>query len=427
MSAMLPAFALTAALALPKYELIMFIDHKFPGEIRNSLGFGAALQAHCDAEHASLTTIDFIGEKEEGLERARTYLGNCVSKAENAKTKYIVYATNTNGLYIFNKLYAQAPEIMSKVITIWCGHQYITDLGMLAGKVNMICLPRHVLRILTPEQAASLKNPATIVVSGMRGVPHNVTKEYVQEEYLAWSKDIMLPPIPKAAKYIGVVLGGDAPKPNGEILCFTVEEAQILARRIGTEAARSGATVLITNHPRTGLYNPLTLKKLPVHVKGETYIDPTDAVSLAFIAELSKSHVPFVFFNVAEGLKSAYYAILGAITHEDAHLVSAYITGESTSMVSEMSAIIPWLKLNIVQVGSMNEGHLAHMQDEMDCATGCGIRPNFASGMMEEIQHDISSPRESREPAAQTLVRALQPLLHVVAEHVATARPAISV
>ena len=112
------------------------------------------------------------------------------------------------------------------------------------------------------------------------GVAHNLTPDLIQKEYEAHKQDL-----PKSNKYIGVILGGDAPTPEGKMLYYTQKEAQQLAAYLAGQVKWRKLHLLILNGPRTGKYNPQTHEMIKEsHRNGNI-----DTVTTAFVAELKKA------------------------------------------------------------------------------------------------------------------------------------------
>ncbi len=263
-------------------------------------------------------------------------------------TQHILIATGDHGLEALQKFKHSANK---NVLSVYSSHQIFPELKKAASYIDIAALPTHVIdqQIRSELSALNLRLIETV------GVAHNVSVAELDEAYSNWQKESKAPIVP-SENYIGVILGGDAPEPNGTMRYFTAKEATQLAKYlVELSKQNNNATLLITNSPRTGKYDPITQKEQKVHT-GETL----DETSKALLNELHlhKDTVQHQFFDFVSGNKSAYKPILGALQKNQNSI--AVVTGDSTSMVTEMTDSLIDKPLYIINVGSMNNSHKAH-------------------------------------------------------------------
>ena len=85
------------------------------------------------------------------------------------------------------------------------------------------------------------------------GVPHNVTEEIIKEAY---EKDRgAFSDIANQPKVAMVILGGDAPTPNGGLRFYTAEDALKAAKHIGNLCQEESRFLMVFNGPRTGQHD----------------------------------------------------------------------------------------------------------------------------------------------------------------------------
>jgi mitochondrial fission protein ELM1 len=315
-----------------------------------------------------------------------------------------ILGIGTHGLNMFSKLVHDFPSIRNHFFLVWSGHQYISGLETLAGKVNIIALPGHAI---TADIQALLQHSSTKIFP-MIGVPHNLTQKTIAEAYEQWQRNSAVKSIPVAKKYIRVILGGDAPDANGTQLYFTPQEAKILAQYIADIAQKSDATILITNGVRTGKFDPVSGLERFVHKSGAE----KDATTLAFEAVLEKNAVNFVSWDFVDKQPSAYQPILGATSNPN---TPNFITGDSTSMVTEMLDMLPKGSVFVVKVDSMNNTHQRHMQAVVAAGMAHGLSIDLTSNSIQPFVVDTTSKNHASMPAAKALATEILFLQRLIA------------
>lgn len=270
------------------------------------------------------------------------------------------------------------------VRTAWSGHQYFPELEDVHASLDSIALPGHV--IATDPKAKTIKHTTKRKFVETVGVPHNVTIDSLKPAATEWDDRI-----PGAKKYLLVILGGDAPTPEGEMKYYTAEEAAALGRYAAEKATREGLTILVTNGPRTGKHNPETGEVTQAH-RGED--SPLDPVSQAFMQAAPGAQMFDFKFREQGGVISAYKALLHRVAKTEGSQV--LVAGESTSMVSECCDLCPG-RVTIFENAAMNDAHHAHVQSVYEKGLAPVLENN--SGEMSLSQIDALSAASSASSA----------------------------
>lgn len=125
-------------------------------------------------------------------------------------------------------------------------------------------------------------------------------------------------------------------------------------------------------------------------------------MTLAFQKVLENKKVPFKIFDFKKGEISMYKAIIGAILHNDHGLI--IVPGESTSMISEITDILPNNKIAVYYNSVMNESHENHIQSE------------FRKGRLSIIDNNLqfkspkNAPSSIHSLASKNIAKALYQL-----------------
>lgn len=266
-----------------------------------------------------------------------------------SNTQHVIIAIGDHGIGAVKEL-ASSINRTENTLIVWAGHKEFLGLIDIKNIVDYIALPQHVIDLMdiAPYQTAKAQLIPTI------GVAHNVCQKELTQALQETTLDI-----PKSEYYIGVFLGGDAPDSENNMKYFTSEEAMVFASLVAKEAIARDATVLLTNGPRTGKHDPITgIENSLVH-----HSDYVDQTSNAFIETLEGSGVKYLFANFVFGSMSAYKPFLALVKQTEG---IAFVTGESTSMVSEIGDNLQPGALFIMVVNSMNDTHHAHVKSYYD-------------------------------------------------------------
>lgn len=209
------------------------------------------------------------------------------------------------------------------------------------------------------ELECNLSNKGVKLIKTI-GVPHNLQISQLKEAYTQGS-DIGI--IPKADKYCLLVLGGDAPTPDGRIKYYTSEEAVNQINYVALRAQRNDQFLLVANAFRTGVYNQTTGKRIPNSHAPEATRDTVSEAVVARLEALKKEKkLEFCFYDNRFGDKINYtHAAMGAILQTKSS--KAYIPGESTTFISEAIDTLGARKLIIAYNKAMNENHEKHVEE----------------------------------------------------------------
>lgn len=316
-------------------KLHLLTNPKFLGDKNQSLGIKNAFEQINDGREI---------QTQEWNDSDAKQLNNLQAEIESTPNiQHIILSAGDHGLKSLEKLNFNKPNVLS----VWSAHQPFPEIKTSMNKINIMALPKHAI-----DSSFRQNLPKEIELVETIGVAHNVSKKELGEAYTAWQTQ-QKNPIKKSHHYIGVILGGDAPDSKGKIKYFSAEESKLLAQAVSVMAKTSNSHILITNGPRTGKFNSKNQEEQGLHTGKKI-----DETSQSFINELEKNNISYQFFDFVFGQPSAYKPILGVLAKDKNNI--AVVTGESTSMVTEMSECLN-TKFIIANVGSMNDVHHAHV------------------------------------------------------------------
>lgn len=314
---------------------------------------------------------------------------NKLKEAISASEKNIVILCGSHGYnFLDNPVVAEA--ISQKTRVVWTGHQ---DPGLITKEklIDRVALPIHIIEG-KPELTHVFKDR----LIAMEMVPNMLGNLNLDTELKKWNDKYSAEAIPKSESgYIGVFLGGDAPKEDGTYLYWGEKEAYDYGRSFGAYALQQKKFLLVTNGPRTGKFYPgsanpkkpvirqcdetgqfLGLDKLlaeqhqisdptlPYCAHAEKFPSPMDPVSSAFLRGLLDAGLDlesFKFFDFkyaphgSKGVpsKSAYNAMVAALQQNPENSIAFY-SGESISY-AEIGYFVP--HTYAFPISPMNDGH----------------------------------------------------------------------
>lgn len=279
-------------------------------------------------------------------------LDSAVTRIKQGKKKAIVLAVAAYGVDALVKIHSL---VAKKYVGVHLSHQLLVEQQKLftdGRKVDVMVLPEHVIQNDLPRQLQ--KSGVTLIQTV--GVAHNIRTKDVESEY-----ELGKNALPSARCYVGIMLGGDATLTGGAKQYFSQEDACTLAKHVVPLSRVKQCHMLITNGPRTGLYDPKTGEKTNAHS------DKTlDSVTQAFVEAVEKEgcvvNRDFAIFPYINGKPSAYKTILGAVNHSDESIF--LVPGDSTSMVSEVISYLKNIKIYAYRNSAMNESHHSHIDRE---------------------------------------------------------------
>lgn len=259
---------------------------------------------------------------------------------------FLFLGAGTGGVNALQKV-ADIPALK----LVYLSHQLTPQAMSVLGKADLWIVPEHAVNSEFLKEAAQTRTQVIQTIGGL----HNLKQHDLKVSFQQHQKDF-----PPTHKYVGIVLGGDAQLPNGKVQYFTSAEARKLAAWIAKRPQSKNSMILVVNSPRTGRYNLETGRPyLRSHRDGKP-----DLVTQSFMAELCM-HIPanrVQLFDFQYNKPSAYKALLGAIQRYSGEL---YVPGDSTSMVSEATEMLPG-RVTVYEDGAMSEVHHAHIKSEFE-------------------------------------------------------------
>lgn len=315
--------------------ITILIDKNFKGDENQLLGINDALIIN---KNFPLTINVLTYDNSSSiLETAKKYPGNSILIA------------GISGLN-FLKTWSIDDKKKAQIKIIWTGHMYFNELNEMIDLIDLIFLPESVI---SHQQARDLANKTKLIL--LSGVPHRLNEQFIAETTAKFNqKHPNLLPEP-SSQNIAVILPGDAPDEEGQILFFTPSDAKKLASDI-FKIEGPDKFYLITNGPRTGSYNYETLQKLDPNPHRTNQLDK---VTIAFLEELKNLGATKIqSFNFQfDDQPSAYIPLLGLVRTTG----RLHVPGESTSMISEASDIVDDIVVDWVL--SMNKSHVQFVRN----------------------------------------------------------------
>jgi mitochondrial fission protein ELM1 len=312
-------------------HIIYFLEGSLVGDQNNTLGVAretAALYRQAE-QQVTITELKTVDEAKEFIIRLE----------RNEKPVIAISAGEVGAA----KLEDLKLQLGDKVYAVWGGHQI--PVAMNLGLFNRVSLPKGAA---SHAQKVSLGRCLTETF----GVPHNLIKADLEEEYRKWQDRV---PITDKKKLV-VILGGNAPLPDSTQLYYKPEEAIKLANYIADLARKEGYYVYVTNGPRTGKFSHEGKEINTAHQDDTDLTQPTDPVTKAFIGTLKDKGFKDYFFvdfkRENKALKKPAISVYKAFLNIADGLV---LPGESTSMISEGTDFIS--SVQVYLTGSMNKGH----------------------------------------------------------------------
>ena len=320
-----------------QFKIHLLINPQFLGDHNQALGIKTALEKQYGFK------IIKIKEWNDSEDEALTSLNDELKS--DTQSQNILICIGEHGLQALQKIKRHSN---TKMLSIYASHQIFPNLKVTTDKIDILALPTHVI---DAQFLQDISKPHLRLVQTV-GVAHNFDGTELDKFYCAWQREFQ--PIQSSDHYIGVILGGDAPEPDGTMRYFTAKEAKALGTFLAKlSQENNNPFLLITNSPRTGKYNPESKEVQTVHMGGAL-----DETSKALLEELKSHDIKNQFFDFIGGKPSAYKPILRALQKQNS---IAVVTGDSTSMISEMGDLLASKPLYIVNVGSMNDAHKAHV------------------------------------------------------------------
>jgi hypothetical protein len=311
-----------------------------------------------------------------------------LTQALKATGQHVIISSGSHGYDFLSKISSEptlvTPPEKQKPMFVWVGHQ---DPGLVthAALFDIVGLPVHVI-----DDKPILTQTFSERLTPLEAVPNTLKLEDLLIALERWNKSYPELTIPSSETgYIGVFLGGDAPKPDKTHLYWSEEDAYHLGKAFAEMAKQENKVLLATTGPRTGKFYPdspdakapitryfkdsqwtaladLTeeektkkpdIKTDPLAHTAKAPIDPVSAAFLRGITDagLDKTQCHFMDFKFG---KSAYQAIIRALYSSPDKSIACY-SGESISY-AEIGYFIP--QTFAFRVDSMNTGHQAALK-----------------------------------------------------------------
>ncbi len=269
----------------------------------------------------------------------------------------MLYAAGEKGVAALKQLHTAGLLSSTSTYVVAAPYQYMDDLRGLP--LDHLVIPESAIG--TPEKCSSLSPTGRCTL--IFGIPtHNPSIAELRAAYEKW--DVANKPSLETPSIV-VMLPGDAPLPNGQMLYFTQDSADELVRDVvSLWHSHQQHQVLIHNGHRTGKHDPLTGNVICDHIhKGETPEREPDCVSAHFIKRLHEEKVPYSFFNFTfeeDGKerrpRSAFHPLLYLAQQSPAKNIFI-IPGESVSMLSQIPLYVEAAQAIVYFSSSMNESH----------------------------------------------------------------------
>lgn len=302
-------------------------------------------------------------------------------KDKDPSKKYLIIGIGDLAFSIFQQL---STEPLSHIKTLALGHQWTDAYTKLVEHVTWIAVPDYAM----PDCITKATKTRLIRTNG---VSHAVTRESLQQAYEAHRDTFTL-----TKDDCVVILGGDAPNKSGRIKRFTKKDAKNLAKAV----ARQGYTghFYILNGPRTGKYDSFLKEILNVHKNGII-----DRITTTFSEALKQqkqadlridaARVHVFDFQFGQTL-NPYLPLLGAALNGNA---SVWVSGESSSMVSEIISTFPPERTVVYSNHAMNKTHKRHIESVYKQ----GRAQNYRNGVMNPLVAESTvSMQDARDQIA---------------------------
>jgi hypothetical protein len=317
---------------------------------------------------------------------------------------YLFLISGEHGLAHISTLKTQHP----RAHIVWTGHQYFEALTALTTFPDMVALPKG---SLTPEQQTWLASRTSILLTD--GVSHDLSfmtiDKDVQQFNVLHPNAITIEP---NETYVGIMIGGDVPatKTSGAAF-YTPDEAEKSANAIVAHLQKQvgdkPCSVIITNGPRTGKYNPATGQEYvpSTHIATSDTDDPTSHAFIeGFLAALEAhkmtSQVNLSLNHFRSGEISAYkpmlHTLIQATTQKQPALL--YTATDSSSMIAESTIA----SAQGVQVYTYHTSSTAPSSDTL-------VKRYYEQGLLCPIDQE-PKPRltDCITPASETIATVIQ-------------------
>ena len=282
-------------------------------------------------------------------------------------------------------------------------HQYERALFayLSAGAVDHIGIPGSTA---TSDQLNELGIVAK--VTELFAVPAALNVDDLRAKYEQW--DLADKPRIETPSLV-VMLGGDAPDEQGNFRYFSATEAAKMATAVKAYAAASGITeILVTNGPRTGLYDPNSAKEAHQHVyKAGAEKPALDVATKQFVTTLDMPHRLWDFnfrleSNGSKTPESVYHPLVYlALSNPNSRFI---MPGESVTGLGELAMAFTPKQAIVWQHAGMNASHARLVAEGFQRGYFGILEP---SGQLHTPTTNKSSPPLDQVVAAQAILEAI--------------------
>lgn len=267
-----------------------------------------------------------------------------------------------------------------KCLKVNMSHQVADYISDHINYMDLLALPKH---LLPPSNLSRAK----IQLVRIPGMPHLVTQEVLKDAYK--KNATVFPDVLHKKVYI-IMLGGDAPRPDGSIMTFKVSDLDPVLKALNKTGPEK-SSVWLFNGPRTGKFAG------GKEVRDAHHSPKLDHTTQKAIDRLA--HHGFIdgkslkVFNFEFGKPSPYKAALGYLLARGGAL---YLPGESVSMISEAYDIQELAKkTSIYLTSSMNSEHHAFVRSN----------DNFKVLNANPTKQKASQPAPAAEIIAEAILK----------------------
>ena len=374
----------TTFLNAPYQGVVRIHDEKARGDENQLLGIEGELIKQLQARGYNIEKFNAVKtDPQKDIEKQgadlHLYLNECVqwlneeafeatalSSTPPPSPRLLILANGTTAAaYFMSSLFSPHPQ-MDVVISTHQWQPWFTP--ALLKNINFLAIPFYAN---LPEDTISLGRAKYITTNG---VSHVITPELLQEEHAKLAPDLVLQP-----EDCMVIVGGDAPNGDGQVLSFSIEQARRVARAIVAQLTQESARESAQELTQELNKKPTQESKGALHLIDSPRTHPH--VLRAFEEEIQQAgRVRYTYHH--NGPVNMYKPLLYA-----AYLApcKVYVSGDSSSMSTEVASVMASNNVIIYQTDSMNTTHTHHIaallqgrQAQFICNAADGTMPMCA-------------------------------------------------
>lgn len=286
-------------------------------------------------------------------------------KDKDPSKKYLIIGIGDLAFSVFREL---STETLPHIKTLALGHQWSDAYASLMDHVTWIAVPDYAMPDCLPNTTKTRLIPTN-------GVSHAVTRESLRQAHEANRDQFTL-----TKDDCIVILGGDAPNKSGKIKRFTKKDAKNLAKAVAKQSYTGNFYIL--NGPRTGKHDSF-LKEIPnIHKNGivdrvTTTFSETLKQQMQGVNKVEAARIHVFDFQFGQNM-NPYLPLLGAALDANACI---WVSGESSSMVSEITSVFPPARIIVYSNHAMNTTHRKHIES----VYGQGRAQHYRTGSLRPL------------------------------------------